>query len=101
LAICAATPLACPMGGIATKYDLKPEDPQEKFDEASGYIMATGAHAAKLIERLAMRSDDAPPVVIVHQNLKEDDAKKMNDTLKDCEFDINNRRHGDPRFLIC
>ncbi len=61
--------------------------------------MATGAHAAKLIERLAMRSDDAPPVVIIHQNLKEDDTKKMNDTLKDCEFDINSRRHGDPVFL--
>ncbi len=95
----AETPLLLPSGDVAVKCDLSANDPQDKFDKAMGYIMASGQAALGCACKAARRRNNNNPLVIVHQPASEYEKGMLADALREFETKINDEQSEEDEFF--
>ncbi len=95
----AETPLLLPSGEVATKCEIDANDPQDKFDRAMGYIMASAQAALGCACKAARRRTRNNPLVVVHQPVNDYEKGTLADALREFETKINDERSEEEEYF--
>ncbi len=85
------TPLLLPDGERARKCSIAADAPDDDFERARGYIMASSQTALNLACRVARRKDRGNPIVIVHQPVSEYEKGILSDKLREYQEQLGDQ----------
>ncbi len=93
------TPLLLPDGQRARKCTVAADAPDEDFERASGYIMASSQAALRMACRVARRKNRGNPIIIVHQPASEYEKGILSDALREYQEQVNGQMDNDDEVI--